>query len=72
VVIDTLEICANDGEKGTLCYGGYDIHDLAAQSNFEEVVYLLWHGRLPNAAELEEFEGALPANRSVPPEILTC
>jgi citrate synthase len=70
VVIATSEICDIDGEKGTLVYRGYDIHDLAEHSTFEEVVYLLWYGRLPGADELEEFEGQLAANRSVPPEIL--
>ncbi len=70
VVIATSEICAIDGEKGTLVYRGYDIHDLAEHSTFEEVVYLLWHGRLPGTKELEEFEGQLAANRPVPPEIL--
>ena len=42
-----------NGEQGILIYQGYDIHDLAEHSTFEEVVYLLWHGRLPNAAELK-------------------
>src|SRR5271169_1446121 len=69
VVIATSEICAIDGEKGTLVYRGYDIHDLAEHSTFEEVVYLLWHGRLPKEEELEEFEIELAGNRSVPPEI---
>jgi len=70
VVIATSEICAIDGEKGTLVYRGYDIKDLAEHSTFEEVVYLLWHGKLPNGEELEEFEGQLAANRPVPPEVL--
>ena len=42
-----------NGEQGILIYQGYDIHDLAANSNFEEVVYLLWNERLPNQAELD-------------------
>jgi citrate synthase len=70
VVIPTSEICAIDGERGTLVYRGYDIHDLAEHSTFEEVLYLLWHGRLPRAEELGDFEDQLAANRSVPPEIL--
>lgn len=40
----------------TLCYRGYVIEDLAAKSNFEEVVYLLWNDRLPSAAELTKFK----------------
>ena len=38
-----------NGEQGILIYQGYDIHDLAEHSTFEEVVFLLWNGRLPNA-----------------------
>ena len=70
VVIDTSAICAIDGQAGKLVYRGYDIHDLAEHSTFEEVVYLLWYGRLPTADEFEEFEGQLAANRSLPPGIL--
>jgi len=70
VVIATSDICAIDGQKGTLVYRGYDIHDLAGHATFEEVVYLLWYGRLPTADELEELELQLTGNRSVPPEIL--
>ena len=36
-----------NGEQGILIYQGYDIHDLAEHSTFEEVIYLLWHGGLP-------------------------
>ncbi|MGD0226581.1 MAG: citrate/2-methylcitrate synthase [Terriglobia bacterium] len=70
VVIATSEISAIDGQEGTLVYRGYDIHDLVEHSTFEEVVYLLWYGRLPKAEELEEFEDQLAGNRSVPPKIL--
>ena len=38
-----------DGENGVLIYQGYNIHDLAEHSNFEEVVFLLWNGRLPKS-----------------------
>src|SRR5437870_341791 len=53
VVVATSQICSIDGQRGKLSYWGYDIHDLAANSTFEEVVYLLWHGRLPKRAELD-------------------
>jgi len=36
-----------NGEEGKLIYAGYDIHDLAQHATFEEVVYLLWNGKLP-------------------------
>ena len=41
------------GAEGVLFYCGYDITDLAEHSEFAEVAYLLWTGRLPNEAELE-------------------
>ncbi len=48
VVAASSAICYLDGERGVLAYHGYDIHDLARGATFEEVCYLLWHGRLPN------------------------
>ncbi len=44
-----------DGEKGVLEYRGYPIEQLAEQSSFLEVAYLLVHGELPNQQELEEW-----------------
>ncbi len=55
-----------DGSKGELSYRGYSIHDLATQSTFEEVCYLLIHGELPNAAQLADFDAALKAARTLP------
>ncbi|CAG0979795.1 partial citrate synthase, partial [Myxococcaceae bacterium] len=51
----------------TLLYRGYTIEDLAANASFEEVVYLLWHGRLPTLEELAEFESALRGKMALPP-----
>ena len=48
-----------DGDKGELLYRGYPIEQLADQGNFIETCYLLLNGELPNAAQLEEFEGAI-------------
>ena len=52
VVAASSAICYLDGARGVLAYFGYDIHDLARGASFEEVCYLLWHGRLPSRAEL--------------------
>ena len=52
-----------DGAKGELSYRGYSIHDLATQSSFEEVCYLLINGELPTAAELAGFDARLKAAR---------
>jgi citrate synthase len=54
-----------DGEEGTLLYRGYTIDDLARNASFEEVLYLLWHGRLPDADEFERFESAMAEERHV-------
>ena len=59
-----------NGEEGKLIYQGYDIHDLAEQSTFEEVVFLLWNGRLPKQDELEDLTKQIRANYKVPGEII--
>jgi len=58
-----------DGTKGELSYRGYSIHDLATQSTFEEVCYLLIHGELPDAAQLAAFDADLKAARTLPDAI---
>src|SRR5437879_7764093 len=55
-----------NGEKGELIYQGVNIHDLAAKSTFEEVVFLLWNGRLPKRAELDELRKNLAASYEIP------
>lgn len=59
-----------DGINGVLIYQGYDIHDLAENSTFEEVVFLLWNARLPKKAELEEFRSNFSKNYEVRTEII--
>jgi len=59
-----------DGEKGVLIYEGYNIHDLAENSTFEEVIYLLWNGKLPTASELAGFIDKLRANYGPAPEVI--
>jgi citrate synthase len=70
VVVATSSICYLDGARGVLAYRGYDIHDLAEQATFEEVCYLLWHGRLPNRAELGELQSQLADSRRLPEGVL--
>ncbi len=50
----------------TLIYRGYTIEDLAAHCGFEETVYLLWNGELPNAEQLAKFKSELEAQTSLP------
>ncbi len=52
-----------NGTKGWLVYRGYDIFDLCAHSTYEEVSYLLLHGKLPDAAEYAEFRETLAEYR---------
>lgn len=66
VVAAESEICFIDGEAGVLSYYGYDINVLAENATFEEVIYLLWHGRLPAKAELEQLKKTLVSYRSLP------
>ena len=70
VIAGPSAICEVNGEKGQLIYRGYDIHDLARYSTFEETTYLLWHGKLPTRAQLTSLEQELQANRALPPEAL--
>src|SRR6476619_7539214 len=63
VVAASSAICYLDGDRGVLAYFGYDIHDLARAVSFEAVCYLLWHGRLPNRAELGDLQVQLAAAR---------
>jgi citrate synthase len=70
VVAASSAICYLDGDRGVLAYYGYDIHDLARGASFEEVSFLLWHGRLPNRAELGDLQSQLAAARPLPEAIL--
>jgi citrate synthase len=63
VVAGTSSICLVDGIEGRLLYRGYEIQDLAENSTFAEVAFLLWYGHLPSRKEfdkfLKEFRGAI-------------
>ena len=70
VVFDTSEASFVDGQAGKLLYRGYNIHDLAEQSTFEEIVYLLFYGELPTRSQLDAFDAELRANREIPDEVV--
>jgi 2-methylcitrate synthase len=73
VIAGSSAICFLDGERGVLAYQGHDIHDLADAehgASFEEVCWLLWHGRLPRRAELGDLQTSLAAARRLPEPIL--
>src|SRR6267378_3698273 len=71
VVATTSSICYIDGDEGVLAYRGYDIHDLADHSTFEEVCYLLWFGRLPKADELKALTQRMADERKLDASIIT-
>ena len=66
VVFDTSEASFVDGQAGKLLYRGYNIHDLAERSTFEEIVYLLFYGELPTQSQLDAFDAQLRASRGIP------
>jgi citrate synthase len=70
VVATTSSICYIDGERGVLAYRGYDIHDLADHSTFEEVCHLLWFGHLPNAGELHQLKQRMAEERKLDASIV--
>ena len=70
VYIDESDSGLVDGTIGKLLYRGYNIHDLAEQSTFEEVIYLLLYGALPNRRDLDAFDARLRADRGVPAEVI--
>src|SRR5437016_5253433 len=58
------------GKEGIgLTYRGYDIHDLAAHSTFEEIAYLLIYGDLPTQSQLETYKQKLVKLRDLPNEL---
>ena len=56
--------------KGILAYRGYNIHELAPNSTFEETSHLLWFGRLPNASELKDTSEKMAASRALPAPVI--
>jgi citrate synthase len=70
VVAANSGICWIDGDAGVLAYRGIDIHELAEKSTFEECSYLLWFGRLPRRAELEDFSKQLAEARRLDPKVI--
>jgi citrate synthase len=70
VVAATTAISKVDGAAGRLIYRGYDIHDLARNTLFEEIAYLLWFGHLPNRQEFDDLSAKLVAQRTIPDVVM--
>ena len=69
IVAAESNICYIDGDAGILSYYGFNIHTLAEHATFEEVIYLLWHGKLPTQTELDGIRAALVKHRSIPNQV---
>ncbi len=70
IVAAASSISTVDGVIGKLVYSGYNIHDLAPHSTFEEVIYLLWNTKLPTTSQLEELKSQLKKEPALPGEIV--
>ncbi len=70
IVAATTAISKVEGEAGRLIYHGYNIHDLARTTTFEEVAHLLWFGHLPNRKELDDLKSKLAAQRVLPTSVV--
>jgi len=69
VIAGVSSICNVDPDSG-LYYRGYDVHDLAKHSNFEETAYLVLHGKLPSKIQLEDFDRQLKMQRELPADVV--
>jgi len=69
IIAGVSSISEVNPEKQKLAYRGFDIEDLANHSTFEEVAYLLLHGKLPKEGELKKFVSELGSERKLPPQV---
>jgi citrate synthase len=70
VVVGSTDLSNVEGQEGRLTYRGYDIHDLAPSATYEEVVYLMLFGQLPNRHQLDDLRVRMGANRLLPQPLL--
>ena len=71
VTAGDTHLCTVGKEGAGLTYLGYDIYDLANNACFEEVAYLLLHGKLPTQAELDAYIAKIKVNRGLPEALKT-
>jgi citrate synthase len=69
VIAGTQALSFIDGQAGRLAYRGFGVDVLCENSTFEEVAWLLWHGTLPKAADLDGLKAMFASERSVPTDI---
>src|SRR5262245_13980354 len=66
VVAATTQLSHVDGERGELIIAGFPVGELGDRATFEETTWLLWHGALPSARQLQAFRAALAVSRALP------
>ncbi|KKW68623.1 methylcitrate synthase [Lampropedia cohaerens] len=71
VAAGNTALCTVGRSGNDLHYRGYDILDIAEKCEFEEVAYLLVHGKLPNVAELRAYKTKLQSLRGLPAQVKT-
>ncbi len=71
VTAGNTALCTVGRSGNDLHYRGYDILDIAESAEFEEIAYLLVHGKLPNVAELKGYKAKLKALRGLPADLKT-
>jgi len=65
IVVAQTELSSVNGTDGILTYRGYNIHDLAEKTSFEEIAHLLWYGTLPTQTQLDELNQHLGRHRNL-------
>ncbi len=68
VIADYTAVSRVNPASNSLLYRGYPVQELAARCSFEQVALLLWHGELPSAEQLAQFEAAERSQRRLSPE----
>lgn len=71
IIAAETRLSSVDGQRGELIIGGFPVEELAGQASHEEVVYLLWYGRLPDQGELDAFKQAIARYRALPEATLS-
>src|SRR3954452_19610354 len=65
IVVAQTELSSVNGTEGILTYRGYNIHDLAENTSYEEIIHLLWNGTLPTQAQLDQINAHLNEHRNL-------
>ncbi len=70
IVAASTRLSDVQGDAGVLIYSGYNINELAGKISYEECVYLLYHGHLPNRSQLDELKKRLVEERELPKGVI--